>query len=85
MGKTYPGRASSAPTLDLFITLLSMGEEGYSNLLREREALVPDLRAGLAAVAEKHGERLLETPGNSISFAMTLERLREVGWVCLFP
>ena len=29
VSKLYPGRASSAPLLDLFITLLSMGMNGF--------------------------------------------------------
>ena len=36
---TYPGRANMNPILDLFITLLSMGEIGYRNLLENREFL----------------------------------------------
>lgn len=35
----YPGRASLSPIMDLFITLLQMGTEGLSTLLRERELL----------------------------------------------
>jgi hypothetical protein len=31
------GRASASPIIDLFITLLSMGEAGYVELLRQRE------------------------------------------------
>ncbi|CAM9343307.1 unnamed protein product, partial [Phaeothamnion confervicola] len=79
IGQTYPGRASSAPNLDLFITLLSMGEDGYRRLLWERHELVDSFRARLAAAAAAHGERMLDTPGNSISFAMTLERLHQAG------
>lgn len=29
ISELYPGRASAAPILDLFITLLSMGKDGY--------------------------------------------------------
>lgn len=32
ISELYPGRASAAPILDLFITLLSMGKEGYLQL-----------------------------------------------------
>jgi O-phospho-L-seryl-tRNASec:L-selenocysteinyl-tRNA synthase len=74
VGKLYAGRASSAPVVDLFITLLSMGLEGYQELLRERNRLVPLFRKGLQEVAEKHGERLLEC-NNSISFGVTLHSL----------
>lgn len=44
VGKSYAGRASSGPCLDLFITLLSMGEQGWRRLLAERETLVEPFR-----------------------------------------
>lgn len=59
-------------TQDLFITLLSMGRAGYIRLLKERKALAADMSRGLAELAARHGERLLHTPRNTISFAMTL-------------
>ena len=34
IGKTYPGRASVAPVLDVFITLLDLGASGYVPPLR---------------------------------------------------
>jgi O-phospho-L-seryl-tRNASec:L-selenocysteinyl-tRNA synthase len=74
VGRVYAGRASSAPSVDLFITLLSMGLDGYKQLLQERARLVPLFRAGLAEVAEKHGERMLDCD-NSISFGITLDAL----------
>ena len=37
LSQSYPGRGSSAPILDLFITLLSMGREGFFQLLEERK------------------------------------------------
>ncbi|CAM9683354.1 unnamed protein product [Ectocarpus sp. 8 AP-2014] len=75
VGKSYAGRASSGPCLDLFITLLSMGEEGWRRLLAERETLVEPFRRRLREVAESNGERLLESTGNTISFAVTLDSL----------
>lgn len=35
----YPGRASMAPLLDLLITLLHWGEEGWRGVLQRREEL----------------------------------------------
>jgi O-phospho-L-seryl-tRNASec:L-selenocysteinyl-tRNA synthase len=58
---------------DVFITLLSMGRPGYQRLLKERKELAKHLHQGLHAVATKHGERLLLSPHNTISFAMSLE------------
>lgn len=34
ISEMYPGRASAAPIMDLFITLLSMGKDGLQKLLR---------------------------------------------------
>lgn len=50
-----------------------MGKGGYLRLLRERKALAAEMSQGLAAVAERHGLRLLQTPRNTISFAVTLK------------
>ena len=33
---SYPGRASATPSIDMFITLLSMGVRGYKQLLNIR-------------------------------------------------
>lgn len=69
---TYPGRASVSPIVDLFATLLHLGADGWERLLQRRVSLMPAFRQRLAAVAESHGERLLGTPHNSISMAVTL-------------
>lgn len=80
VGKVYAGRASSAPVLDLFITLLSMGMNGYSRLLKERAQVLEDFRKNLKDVAEKYGERLMDCPSNTISFGITLDKLaRDIG------
>ena len=34
ISENYPGRASSAPIVDIFITLLSMGRSGLYELLK---------------------------------------------------
>ena len=68
----YPGRGSSTPTLDLFITLLSMGREGWNGLLNTRADVFGYLKERLAVLAQERGERILETPANLISLALTL-------------
>lgn len=78
ISKSYPGRASIDPILDLFITLLSMGENGYRHLLTYREkTLLPLLQGKLATVASKHGEYVLKAPENKISLAMSLVHLQD--------
>jgi len=75
VGKLYAGRASSAPILDLFITLLSMGLNGYKRILERRKKLVIRFEERLAEVAAKYGERPLSCPLNTISFGITLDTL----------
>jgi len=73
ISSTYPGRASGAPILDLFVTFLSMGETGYQRILRERRSLVQTFKQRLQDFAHSFGERLLESPNNTISFAVSLD------------
>jgi hypothetical protein len=71
----YPGRASMTPILDLFITLLSMGQTGYRNLLQERLKLREAMLLGLQALCDKHALALLPAPGNRISTGVSLTGL----------
>jgi len=73
----YPGRASAAPIHDLFITFLSMGEAGWKGLLQQRKTVYKSLQEGLTQLATKHGERVLNTKSNPISFAMSLNGMCE--------
>lgn len=68
----YPGRASAAPIADLFITLLSMGASNWQALRQQRKAVASHLRAELQRLAHIVGERVLHTPANPISMALTL-------------
>jgi len=78
IGKLYPGRANASPILDLFITLLSMGLNGYQELLTDRMRLVNRFQTKLTTLATKYNERVLVTyPWNSISFGMTLHTLSD--------
>ena len=75
VGKVYAGRASSAPVVDLFITLLSMGLNGYRRLLTDRKERLGPFRERLGDIANKYGELLLECPTNTISLGITLNKL----------
>lgn len=68
----YPGRASASQSMDILITLLSMGTETYKNLLKERKECFEYLKAELQKLAAKFNEKVLETPGNTISMGITL-------------
>ena len=66
------GRASSSPIIDLFITLLSLGSKEYISLVKERKQLYQSLKEGLVKVAAQFGQRILDTPGNSISIGKSI-------------
>lgn len=50
-----------------------MGSNGYKKLLQERELMVDHMRSKLSEICSKHGERILDTPSNRISFGITLD------------
>jgi O-phospho-L-seryl-tRNASec:L-selenocysteinyl-tRNA synthase len=64
-----------SPLLDLLITLLHWGAAGWHQALQQREELYGYARQRLGEFAAAQGERVLETPGNSISLALTLSSL----------
>ncbi|KAM6949622.1 O-phosphoseryl-tRNA(Sec) selenium transferase [Aplochiton taeniatus] len=76
ISRMYPGRASASPSQDLIITLLSLGTSGYKKLISERKEMYSYLAQELSKLAEVHGERLLHTPHNPISLAMSLDCLQ---------
>ena len=76
IAKTYPGRASASPVIDLVVTLLSMGKDAYTKLLKDRKENFAYLKRRLAECASKYQERLLDVPGNPISMAITLTSSR---------
>uniref|UniRef100_A0A5S6R295 O-phosphoseryl-tRNA(Sec) selenium transferase n=1 Tax=Trichuris muris TaxID=70415 RepID=A0A5S6R295_TRIMR len=72
----YPGRASADPSIDLLITLLSMGKSGYLSLINERTTkCYPALRDGIAEWAAQVGETVLSGLLNPISIAVSLRNL----------
>lgn len=77
ISKMYPGRASASPSVDTLITLLSLGVNGYKRLLKERKEMFSYLSSEIKKLSEAHGERLLETPNNPVSLAMSLTRFHE--------
>jgi O-phospho-L-seryl-tRNASec:L-selenocysteinyl-tRNA synthase len=69
----YPGRGSGTPSIDILITLLHLGINGYKNLLKERKEQFNYLKEQLKIVAQSFGSKVLETKSNQISIAMTLD------------
>ncbi|XP_045104724.1 O-phosphoseryl-tRNA(Sec) selenium transferase-like [Portunus trituberculatus] len=74
IGKMYPGRASVSPVLDLFITLLSMGVQGYTSLMTQRSEHMDYLRTRLREVADSFDLQLLLTQNNPISTGLTIPK-----------
>lgn len=53
-----PGRASGSPTLDVFITLLSMGKKQYLDLVKARKVLSLLPLSAFARVVPSYGQSL---------------------------
>ena len=64
-----------SPLLDVLVTLLHWGASGWCAALAAREALFGYAQQHLGCFAARAGERLLHTPGNPISLALTLDSL----------
>lgn len=58
--------------LDALVTLLEVGQKRYRALLDDRNRCFEYLQQQLAMIAERYGERLLRTPDNEISCAVSL-------------
>lgn len=72
----WPGRAGITPILDLLMTLLHWGRSGWDCIRAQRQAMFEYLGDRLQALAEHLGERVLLTPRNHISIALTLDVLQ---------
>lgn len=70
--KNYPGRANMSPILDVFITLLGMGKQKLVEYLTRREECYTYLKSQLQVIASQYHQRVLETPRNPISIAVSL-------------
>lgn len=75
VSSNYPGRGSASPSLDLLITFLSLGSNGYKKLLCERKENFFYLKSKLEATVKTLNERILETKDNTISIGVTLDNL----------
>eukprot|EP01038_Epipyxis_sp_PR26KG_P010427 gene10427-14007_t len=73
LSASYPGRANSSPIIDLFITLLSMGEDGYQNLLEDRIKCHTILQLNLQQIISKFNLSIINSSKNTISIAVTLD------------
>jgi O-phospho-L-seryl-tRNASec:L-selenocysteinyl-tRNA synthase len=72
VAQIYPGRGSGSPCLDVFITLLSLGQKGYKQLCTQRKENYAYVKEKLSEVCGRHGERVLDTRHNPISLGVSL-------------
>ncbi|XP_065354399.1 O-phosphoseryl-tRNA(Sec) selenium transferase [Calliphora vicina] len=70
VAKTYAGRASSSQSLDVFMTLLSLGKNGYLALSQERRKAYDELKSGLSIFANSNNFTFKHSKSNPISMAV---------------
>uniref|UniRef100_A0A182K3J3 O-phosphoseryl-tRNA(Sec) selenium transferase n=1 Tax=Anopheles christyi TaxID=43041 RepID=A0A182K3J3_9DIPT len=71
VARLYPGRASGTQHLDVLMTLLSLGRNGYEKLLKERKQAYDKLLEGLTNLAKANNECVLPCR-NPVSIAISL-------------
>ena len=76
ISQAYAGRASAAPIVNFLISMLSLGIEGYQNLLREQQHNRKLLESKLKGVAEKINEKILDV-FNPVAVAVSLNNLKK--------
>ncbi len=76
ISQAYAGRASAAPIVNFLISMLSLGIEGYQQLLREQQHNRKLLESKLKRVAEKINEKVLEV-FNPVAVAVSLNNLKK--------
>ena len=75
MNENYAGRASISPILDLFVSMLEMGSEGYSKEIKLRKQNYLRLKTELEKWALKNDEKIVANVRNRISLALTLKHI----------
>jgi len=76
ISKAYAGRASATPVVNFLISMLSLGIEGYQQLLEEQQENRNLLENKLKEVANEIGERVLDI-FNPVAVAMSLETIEK--------
>jgi O-phospho-L-seryl-tRNASec:L-selenocysteinyl-tRNA synthase len=76
ISQSYAGRASATPIVNFLISMLSLGINGYHNLIEEQKNNRKILEIKLNEVASKINEKILEVY-NPIAVALSLNNLKE--------
>jgi O-phospho-L-seryl-tRNASec:L-selenocysteinyl-tRNA synthase len=74
ISQSYAGRASASPVVNFLISMLSMGLEGYKELIEEQKENRELLEKLLSKTAEKLNERILDI-FNPVAVALTLKNV----------
>ncbi|MGV9199388.1 MAG: O-phosphoseryl-tRNA(Sec) selenium transferase [Promethearchaeia archaeon] len=74
ISQTYAGRASASPVANFLVSVLSLGKNGYQDLLDKQQRNRQLLRDKLEEFAQQIGERILDI-FNPVAVAMTLTDL----------
>ena len=76
ISQAYAGRASASPIVDFLISMLSLGVEGYQNLLTEQQQNRKLLEEKLSIFSSKINERVLKI-FNPVAVAISLNSLKK--------
>ncbi len=76
ISRTYAGRASASPVVNFLISMLSIGIQGYEDLIEQQKENRKLLETLLGDLAQKIGERLMEI-FNPVATAMTLKNVKK--------
>ena len=77
ISQTYAGRGSSTPSIDVLITLLHLGINGYKRLLKERKDNYCYLKEQMKIICASFGGQVIDNKSNQISIAMTLNMFED--------
>ena len=76
ISEAYAGRASATPVVNFLISMLSLGLNGYQNLIDEQKKNRELLEKRLKETAKKINEKILEI-FNPVAVAISLEKLKK--------
>ncbi|MFX1394676.1 MAG: O-phosphoseryl-tRNA(Sec) selenium transferase [Promethearchaeota archaeon] len=76
ISQAYAGRASATPIVNFLISMLSLGLNGYQNLMEEQKKNRELLEKRLKETAKKINEKILEI-FNPVAVAISLEKLKK--------
>ncbi|MBY9008026.1 MAG: O-phosphoseryl-tRNA(Sec) selenium transferase [Candidatus Lokiarchaeota archaeon] len=74
ISRAYPGRASASPIVNFLVSILSLGHQGFLELIKEQKENYRFLKVELERFAKEINERVLDV-FNPIAVAITLRNI----------